>query len=439
MLKNYNDKLIEYKDHLVVAVSGGIDSMVILDYLIQQKERLSLTLSVAHIDHHKRLNSSKDADFVRQYAIQHHLDFYLYQLENDYEENFHDYAHKKRYDFFVDVANQCKANKVVLAHHLDDLAETVIMRLIRGSSFEGYMGIPETSIYKNTLMIRPILYVSRESIQTYQKHYNIPYRNDESNEEDDYTRNRFRHHLMPLLKEENPKYLDKLKQFSLYQANAYRLIEKETDNYLSNILFDKEVINLNIHLFKDQLEIIQIESLKRMINHLTRNQLELSYQNISDIIDIILSNKAHIEYHIGDHLHIYKSYDNIRIQNHNNETDDFECIINDLGHFTIDGRIDVFVAKKANKSYDYIYKLCYNNLDLTFPLILRNRRPGDRLDIKIGTKKLKDFFIDKKVPMAQRNQLPLIANQKNEILFIPALFSKKQPGNDSIYIHMNIQ
>lgn len=439
MLENFNQNLIKHNDHLIVAVSGGIDSMVLLDYLIRLKESLSLKISVAHIDHQKRQNSCQDADFVKRYAKDHQLDFYLYQLDDNKAQNFHDYAHKKRYDFFADTAKKYHASKIVLAHHLDDLAETIMMRLIRGSSFEGYMGIPETSTYNQTMIIRPMLHVSKASIKAYQKHYHIAYKNDQSNQEDTYTRNRFRHRIMPLLNEENPKYLEKINQFSKYQSMAYELIEKDTLTVLKSLSMSEDKVILDSQIFNKQVKIIQFEIIKRIINHLSQNQIELSYQNIEDIIDLILSDKPHMSYGLGDALYIYKSYDQISFQTQENDLQDFQCTINDFGHFTIDSKIKAFVAKKADKSYDYIYKLCYNNLDLTFPLILRNRRPGDRLDIKIGTKKLKDFFIDKKVPMHDRNHVPLIVNQKNDILFIPNLFSKKMHGKNYIYIHLNIQ
>jgi tRNA(Ile)-lysidine synthetase-like protein len=439
MLKNFNQNLIQENDHLIVAVSGGIDSMVLLDNLIQLKKDKALKISIAHVDHHKRNDSFKDADFVKDYAKKHLLDFYLYHLKAKDYHNFHNYAHKKRYDFFVDVAHQSHGNKIVLAHHLDDLAETIMMRLIRGSSFEGYQGMNEKTTYQSMEIIRPMLYVPKNDIIAYQKENNIEFREDSSNQEDDYTRNRYRHHIMPLLEKENPQYLDKMKQFSAYISKAYDFIQKESSTYLNNILFDDNSASINQKTFLNQSEIVQIESIKQIINRLTHNQLELSYQNINDIISTIGSKKPHLEYHLGDQIYIYKSYDNIAVQIEAKKDTTYTCVINDFGLYKVDNHIEALVAKKPNKSYDYIYKLCYNNLDLTFPIVIRNRRPGDRLDIQIGTKKLKDFFIDKKVPMKKRNQLPLVVDQNQNILFIPSLFSKKQTGKDDLYIHLNIQ
>jgi len=438
MLNQFNDQLIEENDHLVVAVSGGMDSMVLLDHLIQLKELRSLTLIVAHIDHQKRQSSSEDAAFVENYAHKHNLAYYLLKLTFDHSENFHDYAHKKRYDFFVEVAKQTQANKIVLAHHLDDLAETILMRLARGSSFEGYQGIQERAYYQTFPVIRPMLYITKESIQAYQQSKHIPFCVDESNDEDDYTRNRFRHHIVPLLKNENPKFLEKMKQFSFYQAKTYAFIHQETTHYLNTVNKRDNLFSFSKLQFEKQPEIIQIEAIKTMVNRLTHNQVELTFTNMNDMVQLILSDKPHLEYHLGDNLFLYKRYNKIVLQTTPENTKDYECIIKDVGHYSVNHNVEAFISKKANKNYDYIYKLCYNNLELTFPITIRNRRQGDRLDIQIGTKKLKDFFIDKKIPMDQRNQLPLIVNQHNEILFIPDLFSKKQEGNNTIYIHLNI-
>lgn len=438
MLKNINKNLISQGDRLVLAISGGIDSMVMLDYFNRIKDEMSLTLFVAHIDHQKRNVSYDDALFVKAITESYGIDYYYYQLEDNDEENFHQYAHIKRYDFFIKVAKQTKANKVVLAHHLNDLAETILMRLVRGSSFEGYVGISEETDYKGVQIIRPLLHVSRKCIELYQETYQVAYREDKSNQEDHYTRNRFRHHMMPLLENENPQYLDKMIQFSDYQSLSYQLIEQETTKYLKTIDIKATEITFSAKSFAQQLEIIQIETIKRIINQLTDNQLELSYQNIQDIKSMILMDKSHMSYHLGDKLYIYKSYQTIICQTTPLKNNDYTCIIQDFGQYQVNEHIEALIAKKADKNYDYIYKLCYNDLDLLFPLTIRNRRSGDRLDIQIGTKKLKDFFIDKKVPMKKRNELPLLIDSNKEILFIPDMFSKKQSGNDSIYIHLNI-
>lgn len=435
-MKNFNQKLINKNDILLLAISGGIDSMVLLHYLYHHQKELSITLRVAHVDHDVRDNSHKDAHLVKNTCDKLKIPFYLMKLKDENYDNFHDYAHKKRYDFFAQTVKEIGANKIVLAHHLDDLAETIMMRLIRGSSFEGYRGMLESSFYDQTEIIRPMLYVSKEDIIKYQNEHQVPYNQDETNLKDDYTRNRYRHQIMPLLEQENPKYKEKLIQFSDYQDKSYQVIDHYASQYIQRLDLSKSSVNINIQDFLNQFDLVQMDILKKIINQLTHNKLEITYGNLLDIIDIIKSDKAHLTYAIGSHLYLYKSYNIISIQTEKKNHIHFNIQLKDFGDYRIKDIYDVNISKKPNKNYEYIYKLCYNNLDFVFPLTIRNRRDGDSLDIKIGTKKLKDFYIDHKVPKDQRNQLPLLINKDNEIIFIPGLFQKKENGNQSIYINI---
>jgi tRNA(Ile)-lysidine synthase len=323
-----------------------------------------------------------------------------------------------------------------LAHHQDDLAETILMRLTRGSSFEGYRGILERTYYKDIEVIRPFLNTSKESLKTYQKEYDVKYREDESNQEDLYTRNRYRHKIMPLLEEENPKYLDKFSQFSDYQNKAYKLIDFYANEYFTRLKKSNDKIEFDIDSFTQEFDIVQIEVIKLVINHITDNSLALSYQNILDIIELLNNERPNVYYELGNQLYVYKKYDQVSFQTQEETQENYEYSFKDFGIYSINNRFDINISKNPNKNCDYIYELCYNNLDLVFPITIRNRRPGDRLDIQIGTKKLKDFFIDKKVTIEDRNQLPLIVNKDSEILFIPELFKLKTSGEHSIYIQI---
>jgi len=241
---------------------------------------------------------------------------------------------------------------------------------------------------------------------------------------------------MPLLKEENPKYKEKFLQFSTYQKDAYDLIDHYAKSFVNKYKISNQSIRIHIPDFTNQFRIVQIDILKKIINTISSNTLELSYINLMDMLEIIHGEKPHLRYMIGNVLYLYKSYDFLRFQTHQEEIKNYQLELCDFGDYTINDIYDVNISKKPNKNYEYIYKLCYNNLDLLFPLIIRNRRAGDRLDIHIGTKKLKDFFIDHKLAKEKRNKLPLLINGDNEIIFIPGLFQKKLTGNKSIYINI---
>jgi len=427
--------LIERNDHLLLAVSGGIDSMVLLQYLSSQAKEMNLTLSVAHLDHQKRKESFLDCQLVTDVCQKLSIACYSEKLDMNDTENFHDYAHVKRYDFFASTAKKIGANKIVLAHNADDHAETIVMRLVRGSSFEGYRGILPVSNYQDLLVIRPMLRVSRTEIIEYQSQNHVPYNEDGSNQEDRYTRNRYRHHVMPFFEQENPRYLDKFNQFSDYIDKAYQLIEKLANAFLAdNLIKYKDSYAMDIFAFNQIDEIIKIETLKRIVNRLTENQLELSYTNIKDILKLFNNEKPHVELSLSETLFIYKSYNMVYFQKEKTQSNQFHHVIYGLQEIHLpDGALFV-ITTNPNKYYGNIYKLCYNNLDLIFPLVVRNRIDGDKINTTSGTKKLKDIFINKKIPMETRNNLPVVLDRQQEIIWVPDIYKAKSNGDQVLYL-----
>ncbi len=435
MLKQFNIDLIDKNDSLLLAISGGIDSMVMLDYFIKLKDSMNLILSVAYVDHQKRKDSYLDYQLIDEICKKYKLPLYTTKLEYEPQINFHSYAHKKRYDFFAEICNKIKANKIVLAHNANDNAETITMRLVRGSSFEGYRGILPISTYKDITVIRPLLMVPRREIISYQKEHNIKFNEDSSNSEDNYTRNRYRHYVLPIFEQENPKYLDKFTQFSYYQDIAYQLIKKTTTVFLkNNLVKTKNGYSLNVNDFMSEEEIIQIETIKEIINKITNNSVELTYRNIIDIKGLFYNQKPHVELKLNDKLFIYKTYDLMYFENTKPKEYSFKFLVSNESTITLPNNDLVIITKKPNKNYDIIFKLCYNNLDLIFPLTIRNRIDGDKIKTTSGTKKLKDIFINKKIPKLIRNKIPIVLNKNNEIIFVPNVYKAKTKGSNWIYI-----
>ncbi|MDD3130118.1 MAG: tRNA lysidine(34) synthetase TilS [Candidatus Izemoplasmatales bacterium] len=435
MIENFKINLIDKNDSLLLGISGGIDSMVLFDIILKLKDKMNLKIYVAHIDHQKRSSSKDDREFVIERSEEYNIPCFVEMLETNYEENFHDYAHKKRHEFFYKIAKDNDINKVVLAHNANDNAETILMRLTRGSSFEGYRGILEKSYYKDLMIIRPLINTSRKSIEVYQQANLVPYQSDPSNESDDYTRNRYRHHLLPILENENPKYLDKLSQFSNYQSLGYDLIDDISQKYIAKNL-NKDDYSIDIDNLKEQYKIIQIEVIKRVINIITNNSLELSYQNFIDILELLNNNKSYVEFSLENKLYIFKSYKKLYFKTEPQVRYDFKINLTDFKEYSLPNGYLVNITKKPNKNYGFLYKLCYNNLDLVFPLTVRNRRDGDRVNYNFGSKKVKDILIDKKIPHFDRDLLPIFIDKNDEILFIPGIYNKTTEGENELYIQV---
>jgi len=435
LLNNFNMNLIEKNDFLLLAVSGGIDSMVMLHCLNEVKDNYNIKIAVATFDHQKRKESFLDCQLVEKTCEKLFIKCYTGLLEDNSGENFHDYARTKRYEFFTNIANEIGANKIVLAHNSNDNAETILMRLTRGSSFEGYRGILAKTKYKNVTIIRPLLDISRKEIEDYQKLNNVIFNEDNTNQEDHYTRNRFRHHTLPLLEQENPRYLNKFKQFSEYLTYAYELIEKMSNKFVSdNVIKDNDVLAIDVDKFNELEDIIKIDVIKKAVNLQTKNSVELNYQNILDIKSLFSNKKPNLELPFNDSLYIYKSYSSVYFADSKIEDVEYQYIIDVPQDIILPNGDIVIITKKPNKYYDNMIKLCYNNLDFVFPITIRNRRNGDKIKTTSGTKKLKDIFINKKVPLNKRNQTPIFLNKMGEIIWIPKIYDKKSTGENNLYL-----
>lgn len=435
MLEQFDHSLIEDNDVLLLAVSGGIDSMVMLHYLYSMKSQKNINMAVAHFDHQTREESFLDCQLVVDTCKKLSIHVYTATLDIKAKTNFQDYARQKRYQFLVEKAKDFGATKIVLAHHANDQAETILMRLVRGSSFEGYRGMLPVTEYQGLMLIRPLLKTSRAEIEAYQKTYHIAYREDKSNLKDDYTRNRFRHHIMPLIEAENPKILEKFDQFASYQSKAYELIAQLAKDFITkNVIKDDDAWSLQIVHLKQEKDIIQIEVIKQLINDLTDNSVELSYRNLQDILALTDNPKPHLEYPYNEDLYIHKSYDQLCFRKNRPEVEDFYYLVESETKITLPDESVVIITKNPNKYDGIIYKLCYNNLDLILPLCIRNRQNGDKVETTQGTKKIKDLLIDKKIPFYKRQALPVVLDAQQRILWMPWVYQRKTHGKEELYL-----
>jgi len=414
---------------IVVALSGGVDSMVLLDIL--NNLELNLNIVISHVNHKKRDESDIEFNTIKSLANSLEIPFEGYIVKKREKVNFHDDSRNQRYSFFKAVAQKYKASKIIVAHHLDDQVETTLMRLTRGTSFSGYGGIPEIRKDRNISIIRPLMEITKEEILNYAKKYNITYYEDSSNKEDVYTRNRYRHNIIPLLREENPNLNEKIIQFKDYIESADIVLNRIKDEFLKNNCFYN---NVNLKTFNDLDKIIKIKVLQYLVNIATNNQVEVSYEQYNSMIKLCLSNNPNKTISLAKKYNFVKEYDYIyvikkeKIIKHNIEINDFgEYFISDNDSF-------IFSDNKIEQYNTNYFELCYNGK--VFPLYLRNRSNGDKMNLKIGTKKVKDILIDQKIPLSKRDKIFMIADSNN-ILWIPGIKKSHQDKNynKKIYIY----
>src|SRR5690554_6331714 len=389
----------------ILAVSGGVDSMVLFDLFLKHKYRFI----VVHFNHQKRTQSMDDHQLIESLCHTHNIKYHYIKL-NIKKGNFQEMARNERYLHLEEIADQYSTSYIVTAHHLDDLAETVLMKLIRGSNLLGYASMQAKVTIDNYTYLKPLLNYSKADLLAYQQTYNLNYLEDHTNLEDTYLRNRIRHHVMPLLKQEN----DVLTHFKNFSTQSY---------LASDYIRDQSKAFLNLDLTFNLKDFIKLhDAVKMDIISLILETLNVdkNFKKITTILKQLTSNKPNIRITLNNNMHMIKAYDAVSIHNLNTANEQTSEVCLTISHNKVD----------LPKIFS---ELCYNKLD--FPIRLRKRQPGDKLSFTYGRKKLKDFLIDKKIPMEQRNTLNIIVDSSGTILWIPGLYLNDTLGSDNkIYL-----
>ena len=395
---------------LVVAVSTGADSMALLVAIIALQSRYHFKINVAHLNHQKRLQSTEEEKYIIDFCHQHQIECHVERLKNGNYKNFQNYARQERYAFFKRVMDKVNGDYLVLAHHAIDNMETILMRLIRGSNLKGYAGIDEVTIWHNKLLLRPFLGVLKEQLIDYLNTNNIKYYEDESNESDIYTRNRIRKEIIPVLFNEDMNVHIKFQEFADTLREANILLKAEVDDFLKTCKYEKKYISFKKEEFSKLSEFLQIEVLFTILK-----KYNLSKANICEIIKLIFSRKKNIKLVYKNLFTFVKEYENIFIYDEiivNNKVDVF---IEEIKNYKINDTITIIVKKKDSISVPTDDVLWYNSNML--PVRIRSRKPGDRILLDSGYKKVKDLLIDLKIGIVRRDQV-LILEKDGEILAV---------------------
>lgn len=187
------------KKTIVVGVSTGVDSMVLLHALLGLRTEYDLVIHVAHFNHQKREQSKVEEQYIKEFCAQENIICHVKRMAETEYDNFQAEARKQRYEFFSEVCSQVSADYLALAHHAGDNIETMLMRIMRGSNLKGYAGMEAVSEFKTWKLIRPLLGVLKTEIRDYAKANAIRYYEDGTNETPTYTRNRIRKEILPAL------------------------------------------------------------------------------------------------------------------------------------------------------------------------------------------------------------------------------------------------
>lgn len=404
-------------EYIIVGVSAGPDSMALL-HLLQNNCKKQLVC--AHINHNVRKNSQIEEEYLKDYCKNNNLLFESMKISNYNKTNFENEARQKRYAFYEEILKKYHSHTLLLAHHGDDLIETVLMKIIRGSNLEGYAGIKTYSHQLDYTIIRPLLNLTKADILKYNKENNIKYFIDDTNEDTTYTRNRLRKHLLPLLKKEDKDIHLKFLKYSNTLQAYYNYIEDITKDKINNIYRDNVI---NIDEFNKEHPFIKRNIVFYILSNIYNDEANIiKDKHIDDIIKIANSNKPNISINLPNNYQAKKVYNNIYIKKISITKTDYKIPITDTN------KIGTFIIKKVNKCDTDGNNVCrLNSKEIKLPLYLRNKKNGDYISL-LGTnghKKVKDVFIENKIPLSLRDGYPLLVDKDDNILWIPNLKKSK--------------
>lgn len=421
-VKSYLKRVIKNKDVIVLGCSGGPDSMCLLQMLINLQDELSFQIICAHINHKIRKESDEEYQFVKKYCKKNNIIFEGMEI-TDYEEddNFHNAARIKRYAFYNECIKKYQANILMTAHHGDDLMETILMRIVRGSTLKGYAGFSMEEQKEGYKLLRPLIFTTKEEIETYNQTNNIPYVTDASNLEDHYTRNRYRHHVLPFLKSEEKNVHQKFLQFSIELAKCNTFIEEYIEQAITEVYQNNQ---LNTEKFLKKNEFIQTKMIEWILHHLYEEDLFLITHNHVELLrNLASSSKAHASIYLPNNMIAQKSYHIIAFEREAHKKGEYQILLEDFVTLP-NGHMIKIIGEEQDHSNACI-KL--NTKEIALPLYVRTKQDGDKMEVKNlhGTKKVKDIFIDSKIPKKLREEWPVVVDSEGKVLWIPGVKKSK--------------
>lgn len=396
------EELIEKDDKILIAFSGGPDSVALGSMLIGIKKDYNMKLAICHINHNLRGKESEgDEKFCKEFSEKHNLDFFSLSADvtsysKEKKIGLEEAGREIRYEFLQKVAKENNYNKIALAHNLDDNVETFLFRLMRGTGLEGLKGIP----VKRDKIIRPLLFMKKSEILSYLEEIKQEFRIDSSNNDNIYTRNKIRLDLIPYIEKEfNPKF-------------------KETVSRLIEDISETSEENLNFTTLEEFLSLSKRNQKSILYKMLKEKNLEISRGKIDEILKVIEKN-GYKEVSLGNDFILKKTYKLIEIvkdksYKKNKEKEKIELDIPSKIEYN-GCNIEIRLVDKLEKNKNYFY---FDYDKLSFPIFVRLREEGDKfypLGMDRG-KKLKKFFIDEKIDKDLREKIPIITDKDNILL-----------------------
>ena len=411
-------------ERVIVGVSGGADSIALLHLLYNLKD-LNLDLTVAHLNHGLRgEEAERDSRFVEHIAGTLDLRFELKKVDTiAYKEekklSLEDAARELRYEFFNEVRQKQNASKVATAHTQDDQAETVLMRLIRGSGLRGLSGIPPVS---RGYLIRPLLFVSRSEIEQYLKSKDIEWIEDSSNASDEFLRNRIRNDLIPALETYNPNLKETLSRTADVLRSDDRFISKESEKCFKDMFkrnSSGEYVG-DLDTYRETEKSLRLYCLRLSIESTNESLDGISFTHVTSADEFLLSDSASGEVEFPGGAAIAKGYDKFLVTKKPLLSHEFSYTIQAPGKSSFpEFEVEIEPASSDTLDSGDESTVYFAADSIEFPIEVRSFKAGDRF-MPLGMnefKKVQDYFTDVKLPRFLRKRVPIFLS-KGEIFWI---------------------
>ncbi|MBP2242600.1 tRNA(Ile)-lysidine synthase [Cytobacillus eiseniae] len=437
---------------VLVGVSGGPDSLALLHYLWRKRPFYQLSLVAVHVDHMFRGEESFDeAIFVQKFCEERDIPFEMTRVNvpnyiAESGKSAQIASRECRYQFYEEMMAKYQADYLALGHHGDDQIETILMRLTRGSAGEARAGIAWMRPFNDGQIIRPFLTLSRKDIETYCVKHELNPRRDPSNDKEIYSRNRFRKNVIPFLKSENPLVHEHFQRFSEEIQTDEAFLQELTIAKMNKVMDKKapgEII-IKINDFQAMPIPLQRRGIQLILNYLYNEKpTSLSAIHIENVIALMSNPHPSGTLHFPNGLNVVRSYEKCHFLFRLQQVQSYRFEMSKPGKIELpNGSCIMMEFTNLQEGSTHADTLLLNSEDILLPLVIRTREDGDRMTLKgmQGTKKVKDLFIDKKIPLHERNIWPIVTDGNGQILWVPGLkkfhYSIRQ-HSDSSFIRLS--
>jgi tRNA(Ile)-lysidine synthase len=433
----------------LLAVSTGVDSMVLLTAMeklfADQKDK---PFAVAHVNHQLRTASKEEAAFLSAYCATRDIVYFERTWEKRPAVGVEAAARAFRYDFFKEIMAHDHYPILLTAHHGDDQAETMVMKMVRDGSLHNAFGMRQTQHFGQGLLLRPLLKLSKDDIHAFAAANQVPHFEDETNQQDLYLRNRIRHHIIPTLKKENVQAIPHFQQLSEEMIYGQELIADLQKEWLSRYVERRE--NQQI-VWLEQLSDLSTAArywfFAGLLQQTNSQQGALNHKQLQQVLDALDTPQGQWQIDMGGLWQIRRSYDVVILEQKSVPSETAVSSKQEMrvgigsslflsenewiGFFRSD---HIEIPKKITNWSEFSQDL---PLNYSSELILRKRKPGDRIQLQANLrKKISRYFIDGKVPNEQREKSWVVTTPGQEVVaLIPYVFSYLSIAAETDKIH----